>query len=52
VAPNETVDISLTMTAPNPGRPNFDFSDWKLQDDSGRVFGDILFVLIVVDPNA
>ena len=52
VAPNETVDISLTMTAPNPGRPNFDFSDWKLQDDRGRVFGDILFVLIVVDPNA
>lgn len=52
VPPGEIVDISVRMTAPNPGRPDFDFSDWKLQDPSGRVFGDILFALIVVDPNA
>lgn len=52
VLPGEIVDVSLQMTAPNPGRANFDFSDWKLQDSSGSVFGDILFVLIVVDAAA
>lgn len=52
VAPGETVEISLTLTAPNPGRPQFDFSDWKLHDARGRAFGDILFTIIVVDPNA
>lgn len=52
VAPGETVEIRLPLTAPMQARPKFDFSDWKLQDPSGRVFDDFLYVIIVVDPKA
>ncbi len=50
VAPGETVHISLSLVAPMQARPKFDFSDWKLQDDRGRGFDDILYLIIVIDP--
>ena len=52
VAPGETVEISLPLVAPTQARPQFDFSDWKLQDHRGRVFDDFLYVIIIVDPKA
>jgi hypothetical protein len=49
-APGEQVDISLDLSAPSA--PGNYFGDWRLQDDKGNLFGDIVFLKIVVLPAA
>jgi hypothetical protein len=45
-APGQEVDISVLMTAPTaPGKY---FGDWRLQDDQGRFFGELIHIKIVV----
>lgn len=46
VQPNETVEISVTLTAPT--EKGTVFCDWRMKDDAGEFFGDILFMRIVV----
>ncbi|MCI0396912.1 MAG: cellulase family glycosylhydrolase [Chloroflexi bacterium] len=46
--PGQQVDISLNLTA--PGQPGNYFGDWRCQDDKGNLFGDIVFLKIVVTP--
>lgn len=45
--PGEKVEISIPMTA--PAQPGSYFNDWRFQDDQGNLFGDIVFVRIVVE---
>ena len=45
-APGQQVDISLNLTAPNV--PGTHFGDWKMQDNMGGQFGDIIYLRIVV----
>jgi hypothetical protein len=46
VQPGESVEISIDMVAPtNPGTH---YADWRLHDDKGEVFGEIIYVRIVV----
>lgn len=51
VLPGKTADLSIQFTVPS--KPGVYFSDWRLQDDRGNVFGDILFTrIIAVDDRA
>lgn len=49
VQPGQTADISIQFTV--PGKPGTYFSDWRLQDDRGSMFGDILFTRIIAVDN-
>ncbi len=40
--PGQQVNISITLTTPDT--PGHYFSDWRMQDDQGRTFGDNLYV--------
>lgn len=42
----ETGDVSIPMTAPEV--PGVAFSDWRFQDESGAVFGDVVYARILV----
>ncbi|GJM42559.1 MAG: hypothetical protein DHS20C20_28410 [Ardenticatenaceae bacterium] len=44
--PGQEVEISIQQTAPT--RPGTYFGDWKMRDDRGNLFGEILFLRIVV----
>jgi len=44
VAPNDTVDILVTMTAPAAGGPHT--GQWQMRDDKGALFGVLLRVSI------
>ncbi|MCZ7673080.1 MAG: NBR1-Ig-like domain-containing protein [Chloroflexi bacterium] len=44
--PGQAVEISINMTAPD--RPGTHYADWRLHDDRGEVFGEIIYVRIVV----
>ena len=44
--PGQEVEISIQQTAPN--RPGSYFGDWKMRDDRGNLFGEVLFLRIVV----
>lgn len=46
-APNAQVDISVSMTA--PAAPGTYRSNWQLQDPSGKAYGGIFYVQIVVE---
>jgi hypothetical protein len=49
VAPGQTVDLSVTMTA--PGAPGAYSGQWQLRDASGAPFGPVMYVKInVVGP--
>ncbi|MBE2222054.1 MAG: cellulase family glycosylhydrolase [Anaerolineae bacterium] len=44
--PGQVVDVSIDMVGPtNPGTH---YADWRLHDDKGGVFGEIIYVRIVV----
>ena len=45
--PGDHVEISLDLTAPDT--PGIHFSDWRLQDDTGDFFGDILYTRIIAE---
>lgn len=45
-APGQQVDISIALTA--PGQPGTYFGDWKLQDPQGNLFGQGVFLRIIV----
>ena len=45
VQPGKEGNVSIEFTAPS--QPGTYFSDWRLQDDRGNLFGDILFTRIV-----
>lgn len=45
-APGQEVEISIEQTAPT--RRGTYFGDWKMRDDRGNLFGEILFLRIVV----
>lgn len=45
-APGEEVDISIVMTAPST--PGTYFADWRMQDDQGNPFGQLIYVRIIV----
>lgn len=46
-APDAQVDISVSMTAPTT--PGTYRSDWQLQDPSGRAYGGVFYVQIVIE---
>lgn len=46
VAPGQEVNLTLTMTAPQP-RAKLYFTDWQLQGANGRFFGDVLWLRVV-----
>jgi hypothetical protein len=46
-APDAQVDISVSMTAPTA--PGTYRSDWQLQDPSGKAYGGIFYVQIVIE---
>jgi hypothetical protein len=46
-APGEKVEISIPMTA--PAQPGSYKSDWRFQDNVGHLFGEIVFVRIIVE---
>ena len=46
VTPGAETEISLTLTAPT--QKGTHFGDWKIKDERGVLFGDILFLRIVV----
>ncbi|MEJ5312229.1 MAG: NBR1-Ig-like domain-containing protein [Anaerolineae bacterium] len=46
-APNAQVDISVSMTA--PAAPGTYRSNWQLQDPSGKAYGGIFYVQIVIE---
>ena len=45
VAPGQEANISIEFTVPT--QPGTYFSDWRLQDKQGNVFGDIIFTRII-----
>jgi outer membrane biosynthesis protein TonB len=45
VRPGQEANISISFTA--PAQPGVYFSDWRLQDDRGNLFGDFMFTRIV-----
>jgi next-to-BRCA1 protein 1 len=45
-APGQEVEISLQQTAPT--RRGTYFGDWKMRDDRGNLFGEVLFLRIIV----
>jgi uncharacterized protein affecting Mg2+/Co2+ transport len=45
VAPGQEASVSVEFTVPMP--PGVYFSDWRLQDEQGDLFGDILFTRII-----
>ena len=45
-APGQEVEISIQQTA--PARRGTYFGDWKMRDDRGNLFGEILFLRIIV----
>ncbi|MCB8927209.1 MAG: hypothetical protein H6652_16450 [Ardenticatenaceae bacterium] len=45
-APGQEVEISIAQTAPT--KPGTYFGDWRMRDDRGEIFGEILFLRIVV----
>lgn len=47
VSPGDEVEISLPLTAPLERGTHF--GDWKMRDDQGELFGDIIFLRIVVN---
>src|SRR5262245_39496618 len=50
VAPNQEVNITLTMTAPAQKDRRY-FTDWQLRDPQGKLFGDVIwFRLVTVAP--
>ncbi|MCP4414991.1 MAG: hypothetical protein GY805_00110 [Chloroflexi bacterium] len=44
--PGQEVEISIQQTA--PGRRGTYFGDWKMRDERGNLFGEVLFLRIVV----
>ena len=46
-APNAQVDISVSMTA--PATPGTHRSNWQLQDPSGKAYGGIFYVQIIIE---
>jgi hypothetical protein len=49
--PGQEADISIAFTVPS--RPGVYFCDWRLQDDRGNLFGDMVFTRIIsVDERA
>ena len=45
-APGQEVEISIAQTAPT--RRGTYFGDWKMRDDRGTLFGEVLFLRIIV----
>lgn len=45
-APGQRVEVSIDLVAPN--RTGNFFSDWRFQDSQGNLFGDIIYLKIVV----
>lgn len=45
-APGQEVEISVQQTAPT--RRGTYFGDWKMRDDRGNLFGEVLFLRIIV----
>jgi hypothetical protein len=50
VDPGKEVEISIPLVAPETAGSYF--GDWRLQDDQGSQFGDMLFLRILVAPSA
>ncbi|MCP4356859.1 MAG: cellulase family glycosylhydrolase [Chloroflexi bacterium] len=48
--PAQTADISLPLTAPQTAASHH--SDWKLKDDRGQYFGELVYLRITVTPKA
>jgi hypothetical protein len=46
--PGDQVDLSVSLVAPDT--PGTHFSDWRLQDDKGNQFGDIIYTRIIAEP--
>lgn len=47
-APGQQVDVSLSLAVPNV--PGYTIGRWRMQDEEGRSFGDLLFLEINVVP--
>lgn len=47
VEPGQEVEIAVPMIAPDQPRSEAYFSDWRLQDAAGNLFGDFIYVKIV-----
>ena len=45
VGPNETVDLSTTMTTP-PGNAGWQFSQWRMRARTGAFFGPVFWALV------
>ncbi|MCB8976065.1 MAG: hypothetical protein H6657_01410 [Ardenticatenaceae bacterium] len=45
VQPGQTADLSIQFTV--PAKPGVYFCDWRLQDEQGDIFGDIIFTRII-----
>lgn len=46
VAPGHEANISLALVAPN--EPGTYFCDWRMRDDKGELFGEVVYMRIVV----
>jgi hypothetical protein len=46
VPPGERVEISVAMRA--PGKPGTYFGDWRMMNERGELFGEVVFLRIVV----
>lgn len=44
--PGETVEVSVTLTAPEI--PGSHYSDWRMRDSEGNFFGELIYVRFVV----
>ena len=49
-APNATADISINMTAPQQAGSHY--GDWRLTDEKGEAFGEIIYLRITVPREA
>lgn len=48
IAPGATGDVSIRLTAPTT--PGVHFGDWRMKDDRGNLFGEVVYLRIQVTP--
>lgn len=48
IAPGATGDVSIKQTAPTT--PGVHFGDWRMKDDQGNFFGEVIYLRIQVKP--
>lgn len=50
IAPGVTGDVSINLTA--PATPGTHFGDWRMKDDKGNLFGEVIYLRILVTQGA